>query len=597
MSNNNENNNKRNLEGGVVPPRKRQRIVKNINANKHIGDFDDYDNIVDELEYHINILNNIYTKLIKHIDNKDRYDYYENMYRNEESDLLKLMIKYNLESLTEDFKFNHEFTKLPKEKYFEDYFNSNEGLISEEETEDEESIGSTDTDVEEIEISSTESEDEEKKEDQEEIQTENIYDDIIKTVLNKYMVEGLKEQENYENEMQNKEDDYISRMIKDSGYSKDLKEKLLKENNKMKSYKNTQLPDLLKVLGMDIDMETKAEIMDKIQSLDKSTNEDTKTRTWIKQVMQIPFGKFAEKPVKDTSDKKELYNFIKNFHTSLDKEVYGQKNVKETLMELVTKWLVQDTNKGNCIALSGSAGIGKTTIARSLAKMLNRPFCSFSLAGVSDEQYLSGFSFTYEGATCGRFAKMLMDTKCMNPIIFMDELDKVDTSKSLAVYNKLIEITDFSQNHEIEDHYFGSNIKLDMSQCIFIFSMNNEKLIDPILKDRMEIINVEGFKQKDKVCIAKNFLIPKTLSEYKDMDYSISDENIKYIIQNIEKESGVRNLKRSIDQIFRKVNLLKYYQEVSYKCKNTGKEEITRNMIDKLITKKEKNPILLRMYI
>ena len=174
--------------------------------------------------------------------------------------------------------------------------------------------------------------------------------------------------------------------------------------------------------------------------------------------------------IKDISKTEDVKTFITDFHNTLNKAIYGQHKVKETLIEIITKWATSGSEKGNCIAISGPPGVGKTSIVREgLAKALNRPFCSFSLAGVSDENYLTGFPYTYEGAACGRFARMLMDTGCMNPIIFMDELDKGDTKRSMSVYNKLNELTDFSQNHEIEDHYFGSHIKLDLSQCIFVF--------------------------------------------------------------------------------------------------------------------------------
>jgi ATP-dependent Lon protease len=198
---------------------------------------------------------------------------------------------------------------------------------------------------------------------------------------------------------------------------------------------------------------------------------------------------------------------------------------------------------------------------------------------------------------------MLMETGCMNPIIFLDEVDKVDVKRSLSVFNKLIEITDFSQNHEIEDYYFGGNIKLDLSKCIFIFSLNNIDNVDPILKDRLEVIKVDGFNNKDKLEIAKSYLVPSELKNY-DFQVEFSDNNLRYIINKLNDEKGVRNLKRVIEIIMRKINVLRYHNQnkLSYYIKDfkimNNKLIMNNKMIDKLLkdTGEKINPIILRMY-
>ena len=140
---------------------------------------------------------------------------------------------------------------------------------------------------------------------------------------------------------------------------------------------------------------------------------------------------------------------------------------------------------------------------------------------------------------------MLTETGCMNPIIFMDELDKIDTTRhGSSVVNKIMEIVDFSQNHEYEDMYFG-NIKIDLSRVLFVFSLNHLHNIDPILRDRLEIIKVKGFESKQKVKILKDYIIPSELKEVglKQDDIIFPDKSIAFILRKIRKEEGVREAK------------------------------------------------------
>ena len=402
-------------------------------------------------------------------------------------------------------------------------------------------------------------------------------------------------------ELNNSKTDDCLNLINKSNLSDEEKEKLREEYEKVKEIRNKYVCNKLKILQMNVPTEVKAEILDKLTTIENSSHDDAKTREWIRNVLKLPFGKFYPKPLKNfRKNKEEAFIFLSKFYETLNEAVYGQHVMKETLMEIITKWLSNDDNKGNCICIEGPPGTGKTSLIREgLAKALNRPFVSFSLAGVSDENYLTGFPFTYESSTFGRFARMLIDSKCQNPIIFMDELDKVDGRKSMNVYNKLIEITDFSQNHEIEDHYFGGNVKLDLSQCIFVFSCNNSNKIDPILKDRLEIIKVKGFSSKEKIQISKKFLIPKLLKDY-GCDFKFSDDIVKYIISyNKKKEEGVRDLQRSFAKIIRKMNVLKYYNKkhLTYKLKNID-HNINKEIVNLLLKEDNKIPLSIQqMYI
>lgn len=547
-------------------------------------------------------LNEIYLSLISSLEDKEEYEHFQNMYRNEEFDYMN----YNKKPIND-----HQMKKLQK------LLNHTLGILPLDRfnEKDYEKLEDMNVDESEEESSSEESEDEDY-----DITPEDIIIDIQDEIVEKFTkkmgenkdfldfflgVEGKaikgKKGMSEEEAIDKHNYDEICKQINKSELVDEEKEKLKKEYTKIQDYAKTLLPDDLKILKLDLPIEVKFEIFEKLESLNNSmhSHDDNKTRDWVNNVMKIPFGKYCDKPKIE-----DLGIFLSNFKNNLDKAIFGQKKVKETLMEITTKWLMTNSEKGHCIAIEGPPGVGKTSLIRDgLSKALNRPFCSFSLAGISDENYLSGFSFTYEGATCGRFSRMLMETGCMNPIIFLDELDKVDVKRSLSVFNKLIEITDFSQNHEIEDYYFGGNIKLDLSKCIFIFSLNDIKNVDPILKDRLEVIKVDGFNKKDKLQIAKNYLVPIELKNY-NIEVSFSDDNLRYIINKLNDEKGVRNLKRIIEIIMRKINVLRYYNEdkISYYMKDfkiiDNKLIMNNKMIDKLLkdTGDKINPIILRMY-
>jgi ATP-dependent Lon protease len=205
-------------------------------------------------------------------------------------------------------------------------------------------------------------------------------------------------------------------------------------------------------------------------------------------------------------------------------------------------------------------GVGKTTIIKNgISKILNRPFSFVALGGANDGTYLNGHSYTYEGSTYGKIMDIVIQSKVLNPVIFFDELDKVSQSeKGNEIIGILTHLTDSTQNSEYQDNYF-SEISIDMSKSLFVFSFNDETLVNPILKDRMKIIDVKGYDKKDKVIISKKHLLPELMREYNftEKDIIFNDEIIEYIIDKTTREDGVRNLKRSLESIISKINLIR----------------------------------------
>jgi len=219
---------------------------------------------------------------------------------------------------------------------------------------------------------------------------------------------------------------------------------------------------------------------------------------------------------------------------------------------------------GNHRYLLGSFTVThNTTLVRDgISKILGREFAFITLGGATDSAFLDGFSYTYEGAKWGKIVQILLDSKSMNPVIYFDELDKISTTeRGQEISGILTHLTDTSQNNQFHDKYF-SEIDFDLSRCLFIFSYNDEALVNPILKDRMYVVETKGYSNKEKVIIAQKYLLPKILEQvfFRADEVIIPDDTIQYMLEKpemITKEEGVRNLKRALEIIVKKLNLLR----------------------------------------
>lgn len=255
--------------------------------------------------------------------------------------------------------------------------------------------------------------------------------------------------------------------------------------------------------------------------------------------------------------------YLKNINQTLDDAVYGMIEAKLEIKRIIAQW-INGNNKGYVIGFEGPPGTGKTTLAkRGIAKCLrdtdgeSRPFCFIPLGGSANGSTLEGHNYTYVGSTWGRIVESLMEAKCMNPIIYIDELDKISkTEHGKELIGILIHLTDPSQNEEFMDKYF-SGIKIDISKALIIFSYNDADQIDKILLDRIHRIKIKVLNKYDKYSIATKFLIPDICREVGIIptDIKISDEILYYIIDNYTHEAGVRKLKECLYDIIRDINL------------------------------------------
>jgi ATP-dependent Lon protease len=350
-----------------------------------------------------------------------------------------------------------------------------------------------------------------------------------------------------------------------------------------------------------------------LHQLEQGTNsiseEHYKIKKWISMMDKIPFDTFIQPKFKENSyNNTDVCDYLKSIKSIMDEEVYGHDIAKSQIISILAREISNPKSMGNVFAIQGPMGNGKTTLVKhGICKAMNRPFGFVPLGGMQESSYLIGHETTYIGSKPGRIVEILMETNCMNPIFYFDELDKVsDTSKGEEIMNVLCHLTDTTQNHAFQDKYF-SGIDFNLSRATFIFSYNDESKISPILLDRMNKIKTDGFDAKSKITIAKQYLLPKLLNEYnfnKD-DIIITDEVIQNIINNfIDKEHGVRNLKRCLDEIISKCNILRYDptgELINFKLKKFSLPiEINNDNFDYFIKKKElsgADAILYSMYL
>jgi ATP-dependent Lon protease len=339
------------------------------------------------------------------------------------------------------------------------------------------------------------------------------------------------------------------------------------ENRPAKADTGIQL--MLKILTLHVSPEVRSMIFAKynnLQNMDSSTNEYYKLRAWLDKVVSVPFGIYKELPVRleDGSDK--CGEFMRGARSCLDKATYGQEDAKLQIMQFISTKIVNPTGKGLSLLLVGPPGIGKTTIIKNgIAKALGWPFQFISLGGDSDASTYTGHQLVYESSHCGKIVNSLVSTKSMSTVLMFDEVDKISqTAKGEEIMNLLIHLTDPVQNSEFEDKYL-SGVPIDLSKVMFVFSANDIQKIDRVLLDRMIVIDLKGYDLKEKTVIAEQYLVPDALQEVNLTEkVSISKEILTNIIQEYANdEKGVRELKRCVEQIVQKINMLRMYNSPS----------------------------------
>ncbi|CAG9718428.1 endopeptidase La [Clostridium neonatale] len=316
----------------------------------------------------------------------------------------------------------------------------------------------------------------------------------------------------------------------------------------------------------------------RLKNMSSSSSEANVIRTYLDWVLDIPWGKYSKESI-DVVKAREV----------LDDEHYGLDDVKDRVIEYLAVKKFSKSQKGPILCLVGPPGVGKTSIARSIAKAINRKYSRISLGGMRDEAEIRGHRKTYVGAIPGRIAYALKESKTMNPLILFDEIDKINSDYKGDPSDALLEILDNEQNKDFRDSYL--EIPMNLSRAMFIATANTLDTIPRPLLDRMEVIEVTGYTYEEKFNIAKNHLINKILDDL-DIDrklIDIKDSAIKEVIEGYTRESGVRGLERKLSSLIRKAlaEILKSNKEkISINKKKVeellGKRLFDFDKIDKL---------------
>jgi len=387
--------------------------------------------------------------------------------------------------------------------------------------------------------------------------------------------------------------------------------KLIKELREINKITRIEKPYRISILESDIPLQFKAIAMKKVNALryaEPGSGEYSKLKSWIDTFMSIPFGNYRTLPVNIADGVEKCHEFMEEAQKTLNNAVYGLNDAKMQIMQMLGQLITNPNAIGTAIAIKGPMGTGKTSIVKEgISKILNRPFAFIALGGATDSSFLEGHSYTYEGSVWGKIVQIIIDSKCMNPVIYFDELDKIsDTPKGEEIAGILTHLTDTSQNSQFHDKYFA-DIDFDLSKCLFIFSYNDESKVNPILRDRMYSIQTKGYDKKQKTVISYQYLLPKIQEQVKftSDEIILPEESIHYIIENhCNKEDGVRSLKRCLEIIHTKLNLYRLMKpgsnlfEEDMSMKVEFPFTITKDIVDKLIKKERDDNMAIRgMYV
>ncbi len=335
------------------------------------------------------------------------------------------------------------------------------------------------------------------------------------------------------------------------------------ERSQKEYYLNEQMQAIQKELGekddyqaelQDLEIKTKAKKLSKeafektmkeikkLKMMSPMSAEATVVRNYIDWVLSLPWQDYsAEK------------HDIKRAQKVLDDDHWGLEKVKDRILEYLAVLQISNSMKGPILCLVGPPGVGKTSLARSIATSLNRNFARISLGGVRDEAEIRGHRKTYVGAMPGKILQALRKVDKGNPVVLLDEIDKMANDFRGDPSAAMLEVLDPEQNHNFQDHYL--ELDYDLSKVMFIATANSLHTVPRPLLDRMEIISLEGYIEQEKFHIAKNYLVPKQIENHglKDYKVSIPDATIKNVIRYFTKEAGVRNLERQLANVCRKM--------------------------------------------
>ena len=355
---------------------------------------------------------------------------------------------------------------------------------------------------------------------------------------------------------------------------------------------DTELSDYrAKIMARQLTEEVEQKLLKEVDRLAKqsyASAEASVIRNYLDVCLEMPWGEETKERASVTAARKIL-----------DRDHFGLEKVKERILEFIAVRQMNPEAKGQIICLVGPPGVGKTSVAISVAQALNRKLARLSLGGVRDEADIRGHRRTYIGAMPGRIVNAISQSGSMNPLLLLDEIDKVSSDHRGDTFSALLEVLDSEQNMKFRDHYV--ELPIDLSEVLFIATANSLQDIQRPLLDRMEIIEVSSYTENEKAHIAREHLIAKQMEKngLKDGQLSISDRALEKLIRAYTREAGVRNLERKIGEICRKAARELYQQEPSLEKQPPGDTKrkklkkkamkVTENNLEKLLGKEKYN--------
>lgn len=375
-----------------------------------------------------------------------------------------------------------------------------------------------------------------------------------------------------------------------SGMSNGEKKDLLSKLKTVNEISIKEKPILMRILDFNISDDEKSHLIKQYKSLKFSIHKDSKLDKWMDNVMRIPFG--VNKGINLRSIKSnKVTKFLNNLSEVMDESVWGHDEAKRKIIQIMGQNIRNPDAKGTVLGIYGPPGNGKTSLIKEgISKALNRPFVFISLGGAKDSSFLQGHSYTYEGSIYGRIMDAMITSKCSNPIIYFDELDKVSkTENGEEINNLLVHLIDPVQNSKFRDRYFHG-LEIDLSNVTFIFSYNNPGYVNPILRDRITQVETKFLMISEKIIIAKDYLLPNILKDVglANNDVLLEDDLIRYMINNYTYEGGVRKLKTLLYTVVRELNLYNLMKKKLKKKVVYFPYIVTRKDVDLFFKNKDK---------
>jgi endopeptidase La len=366
-----------------------------------------------------------------------------------------------------------------------------------------------------------------------------------------------------------------------------LKKSNLLINQELDKLKNLSIEsiDLKKqiLINKNIPEYVKKILMSRLDELKLNNSEHYKQQMFIKKIIDFPWDASSDNDMFSLIKHKENgpKKFLDDAKENMNKLIYGHTNSKETILELIGKWISNPKSIGRSIGLKGPPGVGKTLFAKSLGKILNIPFSQYNVGGLDDASILTGHSFTYSSAQNGIIIDNMITAGSARCIMFFDEIDKTGNKNGQnEIMNVLIHLTDPNTNDKFNDNFF-QEISFPLNKVLFVFSYNDADKVDKILLDRLEQIEISAYTSEDKVKIFENHLLKEVILDI-GLDANLINfelDAISYLIDTYTFEAGIRGLKRKLEKLLYKINL-----EILY-----GEEKkliiITKNLIDKYLEK------------